>query len=67
MKWDEFDNNVGLAFAADGQVQTDIECPICGKNVLWDSRVVLTSLPPQYSYWCTCGWSGTSYRKWGKE
>lgn len=67
MKWDEFDNNVGLAFAADGQVQTDIECPICGKKVLWDSRIVLTSLPPQYSYWCTCGWSVTSYRKWGKE
>ena len=66
MKWDEFDN-ANVSVAANGQVMTDIECPICGKKVLLDSRVILTSLPPKYWYWCSCGWSGASYRKWGKE
>ena len=66
MKWDEF-NGLNLQVMHDGQVRTDIECPKCGEKIFWDSRVVLTSLPPQYCYWCTCGWKGNSYRKWGKE
>lgn len=65
MKWDEFDN-ANVSVATNGQVQTDIECPVCGKKILWDSRVVLTSLPPKYCYWCPCGWSGNSYRQWKK-
>lgn len=66
MTWNDF-NKDDVTVMNIGQVRTDIDCPICGKKVLWDSRVVLTSLPPQYQYWCTCGWSGTSYRKWRKE
>lgn len=65
MKWDEFNGN-DLQVMYDGQVRTDIDCPVCGKKVLWDSRIILTSLPPKYHYWCPCGWSGDSYRKWGK-
>ena len=61
MEWDEF---TGVMGNYNGQVETDIECPQCGKKIYFDSRVVLTSYPPQYSYWCTCGWSDTSTRKW---
>lgn len=66
MKWDEFDNGANVSLMASDQVRTDIECPVCGEKVFWDSRVVLTSLPPQYCYWCKCGWSGTSFAKWKK-
>ena len=67
MNWDDFNRGVNASISINGQVKTDIECPMCGKKVYWDSRVVLTSLPPKYCYWCECGWSGNSYRKWGKE
>lgn len=66
MKWNEF-NSATINLETSGPVRTDIECPICGKKVLWDSRVTLTSLPPKYHYWCPCGWSGDSYIKWRKE
>ena len=66
MNWDEF-NKTDLQVMYDGQVKTDIDCPICGKKVLWDSRITLTSLPPKYHYWCTCGWCGDSYRRWRDE
>lgn len=66
MNWDEF-NETDPQVRYVEQVKTDIDCPICGKKVLWDSRIELTSLPPQYQYWCPCGWSGTSYRKWREE
>lgn len=66
MKWDDF-NKADLQATYVGQVKTDIDCPICGNKVLWDSRIIVTSLPPKFYYWCTCGWCETSYRKWGKE
>ena len=66
MTWNDFNKDAETVIY-NGQVRTDIDCPICGKKVLWDSRVVLASFPPQYSYWCPCGWSGNSYKKWGKE
>ena len=64
MKWDSFKNMRNPSFYNDGQVQTDIECPVCGRNIFWDSRIVLTTYPEQYSYYCKCGWAGNSFRKW---
>ena len=41
--------------------ETDIKCPKCGKNIIRDLSVVLTSYPPQYHYKCKCGRTGTGY------
>ena len=65
MKWDEFKQQAGTVII-DGQILTDIECPKCGRRIIWDSRVELTSFPPKYYYWCECGWSGASFVKWKK-
>lgn len=48
------------------QVLTDIECPKCGRRIYLDDTVVLTTYPPQYRYWCSCGWDGTSFVRWRK-
>lgn len=68
MKWENFinqsSNDVNLNLY--GQKLTDIECPECGKHVYLDTTVVLTSYPPQYKYWCSCGWVGNSYFYWGR-
>ena len=61
MAWDEFISDGSFKTELDGQILTDIEGPKCGRRVDYDSTVVLTSYPPQYSYWCKCGWHGTSY------
>ena len=56
MTWEDFlDNKVEEDFT--GQVQTDIDCPKCGRKIYLDTRVVLTSYPAKYSYWCSCGWN----------
>lgn len=53
MTWEEFlDKKVEGKY----QVQTDIDCPKCGRKIYWDSTIVLTSFPAKYTYWCSCGW-----------
>lgn len=38
-----------------------IACPECGEELLVDTMIVLTSLPPQREYHCEkCNWSGTA-------
>ena len=64
MTWEEFKTNEFVEDNLTGQILTDIECPECGKKIYYDSTVVLTSYPAQYSYWCKCGWAGTSYGAW---
>ena len=63
MTWDEFlDRKVEEDYT--GQVQTNIECPKCGRKIYWDSTIVLTSYPAKYSYWCSCGWNDTAPLRW---
>lgn len=63
MTWDEFlDTPVDTYLI--GQTQTDIECPECGRFIYLDTTVTLASDPPQYKYWCPCGWVGNSYLYW---
>lgn len=66
MNWKDF-NSGEIDITNVGQALTDIRCPECGNFIFMDTTKVLTSYPPQYSYWCNCGWSGTSYRSWLKE
>ena len=36
-----------------------ITCPKCGAELLYDSTMVLLSIPPQYKAWCPNGdWEG---------
>ena len=65
MKWDDFANTVPVSF--DGQVLTNIECPQCGRQIYLNKRIVLTSYPEKYSYWCTCGWNGYSAIQWEED
>ena len=64
MTWDEL-LNMEFENGHDGQVLTDIDCPACGRKIYFNSRIVLTTYPAKYSYWCRCGWSDCSYIKWG--
>lgn len=63
MTWEEFKSNEFIEDNLTGQILTDIECPKCGKKIYYDSTMILASYPPQYSYWCKCGWHGTSYER----
>jgi len=39
--------------------QSGIACPVCNTELLYDSSVVLLSIPPQYKAWCPKGdWEG---------
>lgn len=40
------------------RVQTDVECPRCGRKIWKRVDMVLLSNPPQYQYECDCGWVG---------
>ena len=64
MTWDEFLNTP--IPQSKGQIETDIECPKCGRNVYLDNTIILTSYPAKYCYWCSCGWSGSGPAKWSK-
>jgi len=67
MKWKDFNENTESAFGK-WYLETDIECPKCGKHLYLDRMTVLTSIPPQYQYICCgCHWSGTSYNRWGRK
>ena len=66
--WNDFKRITNKSPYYDGQIQTNVKCPICDSNIFWDSRVVLTTYPAQYSYYCkNCGWAGNSYKKRRKE
>ena len=59
MKWDELlDEEVD--YITTGQIQTDIECPMCGRLIYLNDTIVLTSYPAKYSYWCSCGWTDSA-------
>jgi len=66
MTWDNFLAQ-NITHNYDEQVKTDIDCPKCGKKIYFDTTVVLTSYPPQYKYWCDCGWCDNAYVKWVKN
>lgn len=63
MEWDEFLRQNTLS-CNNGQILTDIKCPDCGKRIYYDSTITLTSIPPKYCYWCSCGWNGYATTKW---
>lgn len=68
MNWEDFKNDTTTnTYFNDGHILTDIDCPKCGKKIYYNSLTTLTSDPPQYQYWCECGWKGTSFRKWRKD
>lgn len=67
MKWDEFNQLQMFNGNTDWRVtQTNLECPKCGKHIFLRNDIVLTTYPPQYSYFCECGWAGSSFTKWSK-
>ena len=66
MIWDEFIDK-GTADDFVGQVQTDVDCPRCGRKIYFDGTVVLTTYPAKYCYWCRCGWTGTTAVKWRSD
>lgn len=61
MTWEELLNQ---HIKYDGQILTDIDCPKCGRKIYLDDRIVLTTYPAKYYYWCPCGWTGSAYIKW---
>lgn len=63
MNWDDFKNSATISNYL-REIETDIKCPTCGKNIYMRTDVVLTTCPEQYCYFCKCGWDGTSFRKW---
>ena len=65
MTWEEFLNE-DISSSYNGQVQTDIPCPKCGRNIYLDTTIILTSYPGKYGYWCSCGWKGYAPKKWCK-
>lgn len=65
MTWDEFLNK-NISNSYNGQIQTDIECPECGRKIYYDSTIILTTYPAKFHYWCSCGWSGIAHERWVK-
>ena len=65
MTWDEYKRvgSLGVWNPAPN-IETNIKCPLCGKPVFMKTDVVLTSNPPQYVYFCSCGWQDYTYFKW---
>ena len=64
MKWEEVKSLGGgssLIHTPGDWIETEIECPECGKKIYKQYGIVLTSSPPQYKYSCKCGWSGTAF------
>ena len=66
MTWDQF-LNVKLNSESTGQVQTDIECPGCGRHIYLNKNIILTSYPCKYMYWCSCGWLRYAPIRWAKD
>ena len=66
MTWDQF-LNVKPDSESTGQVQTDIECPACGRHIYLNKNIILTSYPCKYMYWCSCGWLRYAPIRWTKD
>lgn len=68
MKWEKFEqmNPVEELFFIN-KVQTNIECPKCGKKLYFRTDITLTSYPEQYEYECECGFVGYSHIRWTDE
>ena len=66
MNWNDM-SKIRLNDPEEKQIETNIECPDCGRNIYLDTSIVLTSYPAKYYYWCVCGWVGYSHVKWSKE
>lgn len=64
LKWEDFKNYYSNADVLINRVQTNIECPECGKFLFERRDIVLTSYPPQYQYECACGFVGYSHKDW---
>ena len=58
--------NITLPENSDGHVQTELECPECGRKIYMNNTIILTGYPAKYSYWCSCGWNGFAHVKWTK-
>lgn len=63
MRWDELLNK-NIESNYNGQVKTSIDCPRCGRKIYLNTSIILSSYPAKYSYWCSCGWSGSAHVKW---
>lgn len=69
MTWDEFLNKP-VQDRWHTQIETDIECPKCGRKIYLDDTIEMTSYPGRYKYWCSCGWTGHAplkYERGGDE
>ena len=66
MKWEQLLDEQ-MANNYNDQIQTDIECPECGRKIYLDNTIILTTYPCKYKYWCSCGWTGTAHIKWSKD
>ena len=65
MKWENFIHYYPNVEIFTHRVQTNIECPECGKFLFERKDIVLTGYPlPQYQYECACGFVGYSHRDW---
>lgn len=66
IKWKDFEwSNMNYSMFTN-KVLTDILCPNCGNPIYMRTDKILTSIPAQYQYECTCGWVGYSHNKWQK-
>ena len=66
MKWTDYQIAIRQTYNLfnDGQtwIQTEVECPKCGKFLYKNMSLVLTSYPPKYQYKCSnCKWFQTGY------
>ena len=62
MKWEHFKNMMTAEpFVFLNRVETNVECPKCGRNLYERTDIVLTSYPAQYQYECECGWVGYAH------
>ena len=62
MKWEDYKKRELPTELFVNRVQTDIECPKCGRKVWKRNDIVLTSYPPKYQYECDCGWVGYDFK-----
>lgn len=59
MTWEDYKQQANFEHRTHA-VLTNIECPKCGKAIYERTDIVLTTYPPQKSFFCKCGWHGTA-------
>lgn len=65
MNWEEFNCDELMIDNYQKYTLTNVRCPKCNSYLRFNNTIVLTSMPVQYQYECqSCGWVGTSYKKW---